>query len=62
MVARDDLVQRAHVCVSLEHNEVLEQVEELLPVEHANNLKRDQFAEEGTRSVLIDRERRRSYQ
>ena len=52
----------------LEDDEMLEQVEEPLSVEHsangrtANNLKRDEFAEEGTSSVLIDRERGRSYQ
>lgn len=34
MVARDDLVQRARVRVFLEDDEMLEQIEEALPVEH----------------------------
>jgi hypothetical protein len=34
MVARDDLVQRARVRVFLEDDEVLQQVEEALPLEH----------------------------
>ena len=35
MVARDDLVQRARVRVFLEDDEMLQQVEEPLPLEHS---------------------------
>jgi hypothetical protein len=34
MVARDDLVQRARVRVFLEHDEMVQQIEEPLPLEH----------------------------